>query len=159
VGIVNRDPWISRAELDPVQRLRVLAATVSGATHHAEIVLPASVDQVWALVADLEQALPRLLTTVKSFTITDADGERLKAHAIGTLGQRAVFDVVLRPGWCLMRSRFVVGAMAAVSEGEGTRFAALGGFRVPGGRLLRPVVGRMSERAVRRFAAHPDLRG
>jgi hypothetical protein len=158
MGIVSRDPWISAAELDPVRRLRVLAATVAGATHHAEIVISAPVERVWAVVADLEQALPRLLATVKSFTITEVDGERLKAHAVGTLGQRAAFDVVLRPGWCLMRSRFVVGAMAAVPEGGGTRFASLGGFRVPGGRLLRPAVGRLSERAVRRVADHPDLR-
>ncbi|MCX5210020.1 hypothetical protein OG689_12070 [Kitasatospora sp. NBC_00240] len=146
------------AELDPVRRLRVLARTLPGALHHGEIVLPVPLERVWAVASDLETQLPVLLSTVKSFTITDVVGERLRARAVGTLGQRADFEVVLRPGWCLMRSRFVVGAMAATPEGDGTRFGSLGGFRLPGARLLRPVLDSLGDRAVRRFAEHPDLR-
>ncbi|MFE2912580.1 SRPBCC family protein [Kitasatospora indigofera] len=146
------------AELDPIRRLRVLARTLPGALHHAEIVLPVPPDRVWAVASDLENQLPLLLSTVRSFTVTRAEGDRLRARAVGTLGQRADFEVVLRPGWCLMSSRFVVGAMAATPEGDGTRFGSLGGFRVPGARLLRPVLDSLGDRAVRRFAEHPDLR-
>lgn len=46
--------------------------------------------------------------------------------------------MVLRPGWCLMQSRFLIFGMAAVPEGGGTRFAGLGALRVPGARLLAP---------------------
>ncbi|WP_395298339.1 hypothetical protein ACF9IK_36430 [Kitasatospora hibisci] len=145
-------------DLDPIRRLRVLAATVPGAVHHAEILIPAPLDRVWSVASDLENELPELLGTVKSFTITRAEGERLEAYAVGTLGQRARFDVVLRPGWCLMSSRFVIGAMAVVQEDGGTRFGSLAGFRLPGGRLLRPAVASLGDRAVRRFAAHPRLR-
>jgi len=62
-----------------------------------------------------------------------------------------------------MRSRFVLGAMAAVPEAGGTRFAALGGFRLPGARLARPMLSPMltvlGDRAMRSFAERPDTRG
>ena len=57
-----------------------------------------------------------------------------------------------------MRSRFGLGAMAAVPEAGGTRFASLGGFRLPGARLAAPLL-RVGDRAMRTFAGHPDLRG
>ncbi|HLK01250.1 MAG TPA: SRPBCC family protein [Streptosporangiaceae bacterium] len=145
------------ADLDPVRRLRVLAASLRFPVYEAEIVLPVSPDDVWSVASDLERELPRCLSTVRSVRITREDGERLELLATGTLGQRARFDVVLRPGWCLMRSRFVVGAMAAVPEGDGTRFASLGGFRLPGARLATPLLALTGDRAMRRFAAHPSF--
>ena len=48
--------------------------------------------------------------------------------------------MVLRPGWCVMQSRFLIGAMAAAPDGDGTRFAFLGGLRFPGIRLLDAVL-------------------
>jgi len=62
-------------------------------------------------------------------------------------------DVTLRPGWCLMQSRFVIGGMAAVPQGPGTLFAGCGGLRLPGGRLLVAAVGgdRGAQRVVRRL--------
>ena len=147
------------ADLDPVRRLRVLAASVRFPAYVAEVVLPAPPERVWAVAADLERELPRCLPTVRSARITRADGDQLELLAVGTLGQRARFDVVLRPGWCLMRSRFVVGAMAAVAEAGGTRFAVLGGFRIPGAGLGRPLLTVAGDRAMRTFADHPALRG
>jgi hypothetical protein len=147
------------ADLDPVRRLRVLAAAVRFPVYVAETVLPVPVDRVWAVASDLERELPRCISTVRSARITRAGDGRLELLATGTLGQRARFDVVLRPGWCLMRSRFVVGAMAAVQEAEGTRFASLGGFRLPGARLAVPLLTVLGDRAVRTFAEHPDLSG
>jgi len=146
------------ADLDPVRRLRVLAAAVRFPVYVGEVVLPAPFEEVWAEVSDLEHELPRHLGTVRSARITRAEGDRLELLATGTLGQRARFDVVLRSGWCLMRSRFVLGAMAAVPEDGGTRFAALGGFRLPGARLARPLLNVLGDRAMRSFAEHPELR-
>ena len=59
--------------------------------------------------------------------------------------------MVLRPGWCMMQSRFLIGGMAAVPEAGGTRFALLGGLRLPGMRLLDPVL----RPAVRPLALRP----
>lgn len=146
------------AELDPMRRLRVLAASVRFPVFVEEIVLPVSMDRVWSVAGDLENELPRCLPTVRSMRITKAEGERLELSATGTLGQRARFDVVLRPGWCVMRSRFVLGAMAAMPDPEGTRFAALGGFRLPGARLGTPLLTLAGRRAMDTFAAHPALR-
>lgn len=148
------------AELDPVRQLRVLAASLRFPVYLGEITIPAPLAQVWAVAADLEHELPRSLPTVRSARITREDGENLELLAVGTLGQRARFDVVLRPGWCLMRSRFVLGAMAAVPDpgGDGTRFASLGGFRLPGMRLARPLLTLAGQRAMANFASHPAFR-
>lgn len=86
----------------------------------AETVLDAPFDQVWEVAADLERELPAYLPDVRSWRITRRDGERLEALARGYVGLRARFDVVLRPGWCVMRSRFLLGGMAAVADGEQT---------------------------------------
>jgi hypothetical protein len=91
-----------------------------------------------------------MIADLRSFEITSARGERMTAHASGRLGQRASFDVVLRPGWCLMQSRFLIGGMAAVPEAGGTRFAFLGGVRLPGMRLLGPVLGPVGRNLARR---------
>jgi hypothetical protein len=42
--------------------------------------------------------------------------------------------------------------MAAVPEAGGTRFASLGGFRLPGARLASPLLVRDGNRAMRIFA-------
>ena len=138
------------AELDPVRRMRVIAAVTPGAAY-AEKLIPAPFGAVWEAASDLERALPRMVTDLRSFEITGALGERMTASARRRLGQRARFDVVLRPGWCVMQSRFLIGGMAAVPEGDVTRFAFLGGVRLPGMRLLDPVL----RPAVRRLALRP----
>jgi len=134
---MNQD-WPA-AELDPVRRMRVLAAATPGVAY-AEKLIPARFDAVWETASDLEHQLPRMITDLRSFEITGARGERMTARARGRLGQRARFDVVLRPGWCVMQSRFLIGGMAAAPEAEGTRFAFLGGLRLPGIRLLDPLL-------------------
>lgn len=127
------------AELDPVRRLHALAAALPGAAV-AETTLAARFDTVWAVAADLEHELPRYLPDVRSFTITRDDSDQLEAHARGYGGLRARFDIILRPGWCVMRSRFLLGGMAAVPVGDHTRFAFLAGGRVPGQRVAAPVL-------------------
>lgn len=143
------------AELDTIRRLRALAAAVPGA-FVAETTLDAPFEQVWAVAADLEHELPAYLPDVRSFTITGRDGERLQAYARGYAGLRARFDIVLRPGWCVMRSRFLLGGLAAVPDGQRTRFAFLGGVHIPAQRAAAPalaIVGNWAApRVLSRFA-------
>ncbi|MFE4976611.1 hypothetical protein ACFRAR_31480 [Kitasatospora sp. NPDC056651] len=134
-----RQSWPS-VELDAVSRLRVLAV---GGNHplYAERVLPASFDEVWSVASDLEHELPRVVNGLRSFTLDPAepDAERQRAVAVSAVGTRERFDVLLRPGWCLMQSKAVVGGMAAVAEPDGrVRFALFGGVRLPvAGRIRR----------------------
>lgn len=127
--------------LDPVRRLRVMAAGVPGAVH-AERVIAAGFDDVWTIASDLENELPHLLADVLSMRVTPGPGDRLTAHARGRLGQRARFVVVMRPGWCWMQSRFLIAGMAAVAVDDRTRFAFLGALRVPGVRLIGSLLSR-----------------
>ncbi|MFU0243023.1 hypothetical protein ACKI1J_45920 [Streptomyces scabiei] len=154
------------AELDPVRRLRVMAAGLH-AVMYAETRLDLPLTEVWAVAGDLEGELPHLVPTLREFRCDPSGGDRFRALASGPLGHTAVFDVLLRPGWCLMQSRYVVGGMAAVPEGPGTRFAVLGGHRGPWSaplqRALRPVGRarglRMIDRASRRALARREGRG
>ncbi|HEY7048396.1 MAG TPA: hypothetical protein VH373_14350 [Jatrophihabitantaceae bacterium] len=141
-----------KADLDAVRRLHVLAAAVPGAVT-AEALLPAPFDQVWAVAADLEGELPQYLPDVRSLRLTRVAGEQLEADARGYAGLRAHFDIVLRPGWCVMRSRFLLGAMAAVAEGDHTRFAFLTGAQLPGQRLVGPALGVLGRWAAPRVVA------
>ncbi|WP_405493303.1 hypothetical protein [Streptomyces sp. NBC_00096] len=142
------------AEIDSVRRLRVIARTTPGAGF-AEHLLDAPFEQVWSLASDLENQMPRLITDISAFTVTSAAGDRLEARARSPLGMRARFDIVLRPGWCLMQSRFVLGGMAAVPEGDGTRFAFFGALRIPGLRLidraLHPLMDPLGAKALKRL--------
>ncbi|MEU3659498.1 hypothetical protein AB0E77_06985 [Streptomyces sp. NPDC032940] len=118
------------AELDPVRRLRVMAAGLHAVMYaEAHVDLPAA--DVWAVAGDLERELPHLLPTLREFRCRPCGGDRFHGQALGPFGHTARFDVLLQPGWCLMQSEHVVGGMAAVPEGSGTRFAVLGGLRRP----------------------------
>src|SRR5919205_1188211 len=66
----------------------------------------------------------------------------------------------VRPGWCWMQSPLAVAAMAAVPEGERTRFAHLEAMRVPGARLMGPFLGLKMKlaRELRRFERQAQLR-
>ncbi|MFI1761607.1 hypothetical protein ACH41H_06010 [Streptomyces sp. NPDC020800] len=146
-------------DLDPVRRLRVLAAGLH-AGMYAEEHIPLPYEQVWAVAADLPAELPRLVPFLHAFHVPEGDADRKQALAVARPGLREEFDVRLASGWCLMQSRLIVGGMAAVPEGGGTRFAVLGATRPTAlrpvqwlyGRLLgdrrgRAFVGRVAERA------------
>lgn len=161
----------STGGLDPVRRLRVLAAGLNSVMY-AEAHLDASFGEVWAVAGDLEGELPHLIPSIRAFRLEEglpegtargaAEGgrERCRAVAHGPLGHAADFDVLLQSGWCLMQSRMVIGGMAAVAEGTGTRFAVLGGARpswLRGGLSPLRAIGRrrgsrMIDRARRRVA-------
>ena len=137
-------------------------AAVPGAVV-ADIELDAPFEEVWSVAADLEGELPYYLPDVRSLRIVRAEGVRLHARARGYAGLRARFDIVLRPGWCVMRSRFLLGAMAAVADGERTKFAFLTGVQIPGQRLAAPALRMIGHRAapaiVARFAERVRMRG
>jgi hypothetical protein len=147
------------ADPDPIRRLRVLAdATRAGLFIEATIPLP--FEQVWAVASDLEAELPSLLPDVRSLRITHLHHDRLLADARGYLGLRARFTIVLRPGWCLMQSRFLLGGMAATPtpDGDATRFAFLGKLRLPGLRIVRPLIAPLERRVGRKILARLEHR-
>jgi hypothetical protein len=143
------------AELDPVQRLHVMADALPGALA-GQVLVRRPVEDVWAMASDLETELPRLVTDFRRVLVTPGRDGRLVAEARGHLGQRARFDVVLEPRWCWCQSRFLLCGMAATPHPEGTLFAFLGGVRVPGAALLERLFTRpatwMLRRTLRRFA-------
>ncbi len=126
------------AELDPVMRMRVLAA---GLPHVglAEAVFETSIDSLWGLVGDLVDGGPQFELAVQSARMISRDGERLELEARNPLGFRMRFDVILRFGFCLMQSHHGLVGMAAREEAPGrTRFAHFEGATGLAGPILRP---------------------
>ena len=140
------------AELDPVRRLRALASALPGAVV-VERVIPVPLAELWAIVSDLERAVPASEWHVRSLRITRRDGDRLAAEVRGVLGLRDRFAIVLRPGWCWMQGRLLVAGMAATPVPGGTRCAWATGLRLPGARALRPLLRRSLARSLHRLDA------
>ncbi|WP_407837828.1 hypothetical protein ACE1OC_17800 [Streptomyces sp. DSM 116496] len=141
--------------MDPVGRLRIMAAGVPGA-RVVEATLPAPVEAVWAVMSDLEGEFGRFQPDMRSVRVLRVTGDRVEALARSKYGLRAHFHGVLRPGWCWLQSRFLIIGMAAAHAPDGaTRVALTGGVRVPGRaaivpvgaeRELRQAMARLSER-------------
>ncbi len=127
--------------LDPLRRLRILAAALPG-TSVVERVLDAPFDTVWAVAGDLEGGVHQFEGSVTRAQIIARHDERLTLLSYGRLGPPIRFEVLLRPGWCWMQSRLLIVGMAARPEGHQTRFAHLEGTRLPAGRLARPLLRR-----------------
>ena len=139
-------------EIDPVERLRIMAAGVRGA-RIAEGVLPVPFEEVWAVMADLEGEFGRFQPDMRRVRVLRVAGDRVEALARSKYGFRAHLRGFVRPGWCWLQSRFLVIGMAAVDEGGRTRVALTGGVRVPGRAALVPFGTRRElERAMARLA-------
>jgi hypothetical protein len=146
------------ARLDPVARMRALASALP---HVAidETVFDVEFDRLWQYVSDLEHSTPQYEAAVSRARVlsrhpetppvsddpetdgaTPPTGERIELETRAPFGGPWMrFDVVLRPGWCLMRSRFGEVGMAARPEAPGrTRFIHFEGARWLG-RLGRPL--------------------
>ena len=133
------------AELDNVQRARVLAAAMPGAGV-VESTFDVPFDRYWSFVSDLERSVPAFDPHVRSLVVESRDGERIVALATQPSRIRARFDVDLTDdGWCLMvaRRRLFTVVMAAVPDGP-DRTRAIHVEAVPrrAGRLLRPFMQR-----------------
>ncbi len=125
--------------MDPVARLRIMAAGVPGA-RIVEATLPAPVEAVWAVMSDLEGEFGRFQPDMRSVRVLRVTGDRVEALARSKYGLRAHFHGVLRPGWCWLQSRFLIIGMAATPTPDGgTRAALTGGVRVPGRAAIVPV--------------------
>lgn len=135
------EPTWPTATLDPVARLRVLAAALPGAALTEER-LDADVATVWGFVGDLERSVPSFDRAVERLVVHERDGSHLRISAHPwRRGPGLPMDVHLEPGFCWMWSRwrlYVVG-MATVADGDGCRIGHLEGSALPGARLLRPV--------------------
>jgi hypothetical protein len=125
-------------ELDPVRRLRILAAGLPYVSLD-EAVIDAPLERLWGLTGDLVSGVPRFERHVLSVEVLERDGDHLSIEARSHFGLRMRYDVELRLGWCLMRSPYSQIGMAAAPEGESgrTRFAHFEGSPVLG-RLARP---------------------
>ncbi len=118
-------------ELDPVVRLRALAAALPHAALE-EAVIEAPFARVWSFVDDLERGVPQFEGNVKRLHVLRREGERLWLASEAPLGLSFRLEAVLRPGWCVMHtaSGSVQIGMAARAEGAGrTRFAHFEGSR------------------------------
>jgi hypothetical protein len=111
-------------DIDPIDRLTVLAAALPGAAVR-QLRIAAPFDAVWRVIADLEHATPRFEPGVAHVRVIDRDGEFLRLLVEDTGGREEEMDARLRPGWCLMQSATVVVAFAARSLGSQTLLAHL----------------------------------
>ena len=127
------------AELDSVQRLRVMAAGLPG-VGYLESVIDAPIERVWGLAGDLVNGTPQIELGVRSAQVIEQHGDHLTVRARLALGVPMTFNVELRFGWCVMQSRTSLVGMAAVEEeaGRSTRFAHFEGTRF-WGRAFRPL--------------------
>jgi uncharacterized protein YndB with AHSA1/START domain len=110
--------------LDPVLRVRVLAAALTGSVV-AERILEATFEQVWRVVTDLETMGPRYETNVTAIQFIQRSPTRDRIVATLRGGHDEEMDVRIVPGWCLMQSLSFVVAFGARSAGPHTLLAHL----------------------------------
>jgi hypothetical protein len=152
MGIMT-DNWPT-ADLDPVRRLRALAAGVPGAVV-TERVFDAPLSVVWELMWGDGRTFAELQPDMRSITGLTVDGDRVSLHARSRYGMRAQLKGTVRPGWCWLQSRFLLIGMAATEEPDGrTRVALTGGIRIPTRAALIPIgVRRESTKSLDRLEA------
>lgn len=139
-------------ELDPVARLRALAASMPWVSLE-EAVIAAPFARVWSYIDDMERGVPQFEGNVRRIEILARDGERLRLRSFAPGGFPMQLDAVLRPGWCVMRGAFGEIGMAAAPAGPGaTRFAHFEGSRWLG-RAARPLFRHFVQRDLARLAA------
>ena len=117
------DP-VALPDIDPVDRLTILAAALPGAAV-GQRRIAAPFEDVWRVIADLEHATPRYEPGVAHVRVIEQRGELLRLLVQDTDGGVEAMDARLRPGWCLMQSASVVVAFAARRLGSETLLAHL----------------------------------
>jgi hypothetical protein len=122
VGIVN--DAVAPADIDPIDRLTILAAALPGAVVRQRRVA-SPFEAVWRVIEDLEHVTPRYEPGVAHVRVIERHGELLRLLVQDTSGHEEMMDARLRPGWCLMQSATVVVAFAARPLGNQTLLAHL----------------------------------
>ena len=139
-------------ELDPVARLRALAASLPWVVFE-DCVIAAPFARVWSYIDDMEHGVPQFEGNVRRLEILSRDGDRLALRSFAPGGFPMHIDAVLRPGWCVMRGTFADVGMAAAPIGpDTTRFAHFEGSRWLG-RPARPLFRRFVQRDLVRLTA------
>lgn len=110
--------------LDPVLRLRVLAAALPGSVV-AERTMEAPFDQVWQVVTDLETMAPRYETSVAAIDVVERSPWWTRIVATLRDGQHEEMDARIVRGWCLMQSQSFIIAFGARPAGPRTVLAHL----------------------------------
>lgn len=147
------------AELDAIQRLRILAAAVPGAAV-TERLVDAGIERVWAILADFPDGFTQVQPDMRAVRVTQRAGEEVTLHAVSRHGMRARLHGTERTGWCWLQSRYLIIAMAAVQEPDArTRVALTGGIRLPGRAAILPLgvrreARRSLDRLEQQLAAH-----
>jgi len=151
-------PWPT-AELDPVRRLRALAAGVPGAAV-TERLVAAPFKDVWGVLTDFEGGFAYVQPDMREVRVVARSAESISLSARSHLGMRAALTGVNRPGYCWLQSRLLIVAMAATPEGAGgTRVALTGGIRLPRRRGILPIgVRRESTKTLDRLEHMLDTR-
>ncbi len=132
-------------ELDPIQRVEVLAAALPGTVvHRSEF--DQDLATFWSWISDLERSVPAFDSDVSSLQILSIEGANLRIRARGPWWMAFApirFDVRLEEGFCWMTSRLYVVGMGAVDHDGRTIFAHCEGVHLAGPswlrRVLRPV--------------------
>lgn len=138
------------ARMDPLGRLRALGAGLPGVVMQ-ERLIDAPFRDVWGFVSDLETSVPEFDREVSRVRIVRADGERLRIHTWAAgVPVPLPFDVTVRDQmlWMVSSPRFYVVGMAAIPDGQRTRFGHLEGF-AKGARLSRLVRQRQRRHVLR----------
>jgi hypothetical protein len=117
------DPAV-RADIDPVDRLAILAAALPGSAVRQRRIA-AAFDAVWRVIEDLEHATPRYEPQVALVRVIEQSGEYLRLRVRDTAGREETADARLRPGWCVMQSGSFVIAFAARRVDDETLLAHL----------------------------------
>ena len=129
------------ATLDPVSRMRVLAAGLPYCAVR-ETVLRAAFERVWTFLSDLESNTERYESTVTEVRVlsraADGPNERLQVASRSLPGVWMKLDVLMQPGFCVMHSPLGQIGFAAHPESEtATRLIHFEGSPLLG-RLVRP---------------------
>lgn len=120
---------VAPADIDPVDRLTILAAALPGAAiRQRQIAAP--FDAVWRVIADLENATPRFEPGVAHVRVIERHRQFVPMLVQDTDGREEMMDAKLRPGWCVMQSATVAVAFAARRLGSQTLLAHLEHRRV-----------------------------
>jgi hypothetical protein len=138
-------------DLDPIRRLRVLAAALPGVSL-VEDTIDAPFDAVWSIAGDLVEGVPRFEDRIARVEIGERRDEHLEITIQWRRGPATTWNVLLRSGWCWMQSArlgLLVGMAAAPEPGGRTRFAHAEGTRTAFSRPLAPLLRRKMRKEIR----------